>query len=255
MTEQNSDYDKQKDFWERAGQVGYGEAIFADSKVERHIISKQWDGAMEAAAKLGLTADSSILELGCGDGAFANSVLSKKFKDVTAYDAAENAIKSASSSATRNTDEKAGGENTTFAVKDLIGMDYSDGDRWDGAFLIGFLHHVKSHTPAIVSRLSKVTGKVVVVEPNGNNLIRKALELQPSYKAAGEDSFKLKDLTAIFKENGYSLASMKRVIFIPSMLPGFLFTPFKLIEDVLESNGLLSRLCSTYVLGFEKSGK
>jgi len=52
----------------------------------------------------------------------------------------------------------------------------ASGQRWDGAFLMGFLHHVKESAPVIVSRLSKVVPRVVVVDPNGDNLIRKTLE-------------------------------------------------------------------------------
>src|SRR3989338_2145016 len=105
--------------------MGYGKAIFSNLKVERHIIMKQWEVALRAAEALGLGMDSMILELGCGDGAFANNILSKKFKHVDAYDASTAAIKSAKS--------RAEGGKVNFLVKDLINFNYEEGEHWDGA--------------------------------------------------------------------------------------------------------------------------
>jgi hypothetical protein len=237
-------FEAQKDFWENAGEVGYGKAIFANSVVEKHIILKQWSGAIDTASRLGVGGESNILELGCGDGAFANSMLAERFAHVDAYDGSTKAIESAKS--------KARSDNISFNVKDLIHFEYDEGQSWDAAFMIGFLHHVKPHTPEIVARLSKVASKVIVVEPNGNNLIRKALELQPSYKSAGEDSFKLQKLREIFESNGYELVVNRCIILIPSMLPASILSLMKRVEVVVEASPFLSKLCSTYILGFEK---
>lgn len=240
-----SGYDEQKDFWEYAGNVGYGKAIFSSPSVEKHIISRQWRAVLSAAKSLGLGPDSNILELGCGDGDFANNVLAPRFKHIDAYDGSGSAIDKANSNATTS--------NVTFSVKDITGLNYQDGARWDGAFLVGFLHHVKQGTPEIIKRLSKVCPKVVVLEPNGDNIIRKLLEQTPSYKKAGEDSFKLKRLRCIFEDNGYKAVTVERITLVPAQLPERLFSFVKKVERIVEPTPMLNRLCATYVIGFTRS--
>ena len=143
-------------------------------------------------------------------------------------------------------------DNVSFQVKDLATHEYSDGDHWDGVFLVGFLHHVKAFTPKIISRLSKVSPKVVVLEPNGDNIIRKALELSPSYRSAGEDSLRLKTLTNIFQANGYNLKYIEKINFVPQFCPEFILPYLLFLERIIERNSFLNKMCSTYVLGFDK---
>ena len=64
----NNKYENQKQFWEYAGTIGYGKAIFANPTVERHIIEKQWRLAIETAREIGVDDGARVLELGCGDG-------------------------------------------------------------------------------------------------------------------------------------------------------------------------------------------
>ncbi|MBI5235379.1 MAG: class I SAM-dependent methyltransferase [Deltaproteobacteria bacterium] len=240
----NYKYENQKQFWEYAGTIGYGKAIFANPTVERHIIEKQWRLAIETAKEIGVDDGARVLELGCGDGEFANNVLTRIYKSIDAYDVAASAIDSA------KTHDKSGKVN--FVVRDVTDISYAKGDSWDCAFLIGFLHHVKGFTPKIVERLAEVCPKVVVLDPNGDNLIRKFLELTPSYRRAGEDSFKLKKLIKIFEDNGYKTTIVKRTTLVPSMLPERFFGFVKWIERIVEANRVLSRLCSSYVIGFER---
>jgi len=237
-------YEKQHDFWEQAGKDGYGKAMFGNNEVEAHIMTRHWNFAVETAYKLGLNKDSKVIELGCGDGTFAGKILSQNFKQVTAYDKSSAAIEYAKKTFTE--------DNVFFYAEDLAKYDFSGSANCDAVFMMGFLHHVKSFTPEIISRLKNITDKIVVVEPNGNNLIRKTLELFPSYKRAGEDSFRLKQLLAIFKENGYEVKSVKYATLVPPFTPELLLSLFKKIEKLVERNRLLKRLCSSYILGFEK---
>jgi hypothetical protein len=50
---------------------------------------------------------------------------------------------------------------------------------YDAAFDI--LHHVKPATPHLVRAMAQRTGTMIVLEPNGNHLLRKAPEYTPSY--------------------------------------------------------------------------
>lgn len=238
-------YENQKYFWEYAGHIGYGKAIFSNRTVERHIISKQWQTAIHTANTLGLDRNSTVLELGCGDGTFAENILVSHFGQIDAFDISESAIRKARSQSTS--------KNVCYHAEDLTTYDYDAKSYWDGAFLIGFFHHVKYFTSMIVSRLAKVCPNVIVLEPNGDNVIRKGLELLPSYKLAGEESFRLKQLMNIFNSKGYKAIVIHRINLIPPFLPEILFPALKRIESIVEPNPFLNRLCSSYVIGFKRA--
>lgn len=241
----DSRYKEQKIFWERAGVIGYGDAIFANRTVEKHIISKQWETVMNTARAIGLNPDSQVLELGCGDGVFAENVLAHGFKRVDAFDISEAAVARAKANSCM--------DNVAFHAQDITTLEYRPTACWDGAFLVGFLHHVKPFAANIISCLSKVTPKVVVLEPNGDNLIRKTLEMMPSYRAAGEDSFPLRSLIRNFGDGGYSLMTLKKINFVPQFCPEFFYPALRLMERIIEPNPILNKACSTYVLGFQKN--
>ena len=231
-----------EEFWERAGQLGYGDAVFRSPRVQRHVIGRQWRIAIEIAEALGLNSHSVALELGCGDGVFTNTMLAPRCAHVTATDYAHGAILRARAECQHS--------NVEFFEADATTYDYAQGQHWDMAFLIGFLHHVKPHTPAIVRRLARVAPRVVVLEPIGDNPIRKLLEKTPAYQEAGEASFTLAELSAIFGAAGYRLTMQRRINLFPPFTPDLLYWPMRAAEGVVENLPPLNRLCSTYMLGF-----
>ena len=237
-------YENPHHFWERAGKVGYNNVIFSNSVVANHIVGKQNTTALSVARSLGLDRNARIIELGCGDGEFAEHVLSPQFQHVDAYDQSSSAIEQARSRSKAN--------NIQYHVSDLTIHDFEQGSQWDGAFCIAFLHHVKAFTPSIVARLAKVAPKVVVLEPNGDNIVRKGLEYLPSYKSAGEESFRLQELIHIFKENHYHPVDMQSITFVPSICPQLFFPLFKKLEKIVEASTLLNQLCATHVIGFQQ---
>lgn len=224
--------------------MGYGDAIFANRTVERHIMSKQWQTVMETAAALKLNERSAVLELGCGDGDFANRALAGRFGRVDAFEISQAAVERAR--------RQASSDNVHFRVEDCTAIQYRLGEHWDAAFLVGFLHHVKDFVPQIVASLAQVAPKLVVLEPNGDNWIRKALEHLPAYQSAGEDSFQLKTLLSIFQSHGYTLKVLRKINFVPQFCPASVFPLLKWMESIIEPSPLLNGLCSTYVMGLEK---
>ena len=168
-------------YWDEAGAKGYGQAMYRSADVESHVRGRCWQQAIDIANVLGAPSDGHALDFGCGDGAFANQVLSTHYRSVEGLDKAEASIQRAQAEARGQ---------TMFRAADLVTLDYDSLPRYDVAFLIGILHHVKAATPHIVEALARRTGMMVVLEPNGDNLVRKALEFTPSYRAAGEDSFR-----------------------------------------------------------------
>ena len=238
----NRQSDIQAKFWEEAGCKGYGHAIFTSRRVEQHVISKQWDMSLQLANFIGLKKNAKILELGCGDGSFANRVLAPNFSKVVAFDYSKEAIRRAKTGAVHKT--------VGFFTEDLTTFPLDKIGDFDCVFMNGFLHHVKKSAPQIISRVAKISPKVIIIEPNGNNFIRKILEILPSHRRQGEDSFRLKTMLDMFGESGYQPVGIRKINFFPQFAPEFLYRPLKRIEDFIESRPYLNRLCSSYVIGF-----
>ena len=233
---------RQMPYWERAGEVGYGAAMYRCSEVERHIRGRCWQVALEIADALGVPPDAHVLDLGCGDGAFANAVLAPRYRAVDGLDLAESAIQRAAA--------EAAGAHVKFRAVDIAALDYASLPRYGAAFLMGILHHVKAATPAIVAGLATRTGRVVVLEPNGDHILRKLLELTPRYRAAGEDSCRTAQLVEVFAAAGFTSVTHRRMNLCPNFTPGFLYRLLAPLEPRIEASATLDALCTVNMFGF-----
>jgi SAM-dependent methyltransferase len=231
---------KGDEYWDRAGEQGYAQAMYRSSDVESHVRGRLWQIALDIAAMLGVPSDGRVLDFGCGDGAFANQILAARYRSVDGLDKSEVAIRRAQA-------EAASG--ATYRAVDLVAFDYDSLPRYDAAFLLGILHHVKSATPDIVRALARRTDKMVVLEPNGNNLMRKALEFTPSYRDAGEESFRTKELTAIFAATGWRTVIWRRLNLFPNFTPAFIYRTLAPIEPLVEASRFWNALCTVDLYG------
>jgi cyclopropane fatty-acyl-phospholipid synthase-like methyltransferase len=236
-------YTEAESYWDNAGEVSYASAMFASSEVEKHVNRRLWQIGIDMGKQLGLNANSHVLDLGCGDGALANIVLSKHFHRIDGFDLSVPAIKRAN--------ELAANERMHFEACDITKMDFSKLPQYDGAYLWGILHHIKDATPHILKNLRTVTKRIVILEPNGNNLVRKILERTETYKAAGEDSFRTREMEQIFKQAGFRPVVWRRVNLFPNFTPKTLFQIFKFIEPIVEHTPILRALCTVNMWGFE----
>ncbi|MDR3491431.1 MAG: class I SAM-dependent methyltransferase [Gammaproteobacteria bacterium] len=236
-------YNEAKSYWERAGEVSYAAAMFAHSDIEKHINNRLWQVGIDIGKQLGLNNQSRVLDLGCGDGTLANIVLSKHFKTIDGFDLSAAGIKRAQQLAPH--------KNMRFTTCDITKMDYSSLPKYDGAYLWGILHHVKDATPSILQNLRSTTKKIVVLEPNGNNILRKILERTSAYKTAGEDSFKTKQMEEIFKQAGFRPVVWHRLNLFPNFTPKVVFQLLKHFEPVVEHTPILRALCTVNMWGYE----
>jgi 2-polyprenyl-3-methyl-5-hydroxy-6-metoxy-1,4-benzoquinol methylase len=235
----------QKPYWEEAGRKGYANYMYNSSEVQQHIIRRQWSGALDIARLLGLTSEGHVLDLGCGDGSFANSVLSQNFRAVDGLDFAEPSILRARSEAPR--------PEVRFELCDLTAPGaLASLRKYDGAFMMGILHHVKPFAPAIVSALGNATSRVVALEPNGDNLLRKLLEHTPNYRAAGEDSFHTREIIEMFAQAGFENVHQRSFSLFPNFTPGIIYKSFGLVEPFFETTPLLRALCTAKLYGFQR---
>jgi SAM-dependent methyltransferase len=229
-------------YWERAGEVGYAQAMYASEALAHHVSRRLWDIAIDIGTQLGLSRDGYVLDLGCGDGAFANVTLAQHFAKVDGLDMSQAGIRRAQANAQN--------EGTHFEVCDITQIDFARLPRYDGAFLIGILHHVKQATPSILRGLRTITDKVIVLEPNGSHLLRKLLEFTPTYRSAGEDSFRTRQLEKIFAEAGFREAIWQRRNIFPNFTPQVVFKALLPFERFFESTPGLRALCTVNMWGF-----
>jgi cyclopropane fatty-acyl-phospholipid synthase-like methyltransferase len=232
---------RQMPYWERAGTVSYGAAMYRCAEVERHIRGRCWQAALDIADALGVPRDAHVLDLGCGDGAFANAMLAARYRAVDGLDLAEAAIRRADADAEPH---------VHFRAVDLTTLDYASLPRYGAAFLMGILHHVKAATPAILAGLATRTDRIIVLEPNGDHLLRKLLELTPSYRAAGEDSFRTAQLVDVFAAAEFRAQVHRRMNLCPNFTPQFLYRLFAPLEPRIEASPLLDALCTVNMFGF-----
>jgi SAM-dependent methyltransferase len=232
---------KPEEYWNRAGELSYGEAMYGSADVERHVRKRLWDVAADIADEIGIPRNGRILDYGCGDGAFANEVLSAKYPEVHGYDLAPAAIERAKAAAP--------GPHMNFVAADLVMLDYDKMPRFDGAFLIGILHHIKAETPKVLRSLAGLTDKMVVLEPNGDHLVRKLLEFTPSYRAAGEDSFGTREMLDTFAANGWETVAYQRLNLFPNFTPGSMYRLLAPLEPYVEKSPFWNKLCTVNMLG------
>jgi SAM-dependent methyltransferase len=230
-------------YWEKAGALGYGEAMFASRAVEDHVNRRLWGIAIDIGRQLGLDRTARVLDLGCGDGAFANCVLGGEFAAVDGFDQSEAGIRRAQA----NTP----GPHVRFGHCDITRLDFAELPQYDGAFLIGILHHVKAVTPDLIRALGRLTGRVIVLEPNGDHLLRRLLELTPSYRAAGEDSFGTRQLRMLFEAAGFRCVVWRRLNLFPNFTPKPVFRLLRPFEPAIETLPGLRALCTVNMYGFQ----
>jgi 2-polyprenyl-3-methyl-5-hydroxy-6-metoxy-1,4-benzoquinol methylase len=229
-------------YWERAGELGYAEAMFASEELAHHVSRRLWNIAIDIGKKLGLGNDARVLDLGCGDGAFANVALARHFATVDGLDMSQAGIRRAQAQAFK--------EQMHFEECDITQIDFSKLPHYDGVFLIGILHHVKKASPTIVQGLRTITNKVIVLEPNGSHFVRKLAELTPTYRAAGEDSFRTREMEEIFVESGFHKVIWQRRNLFPNFTPQALFRTLLPFERFFESTPILRALCTVNMWGF-----
>lgn len=183
----------------------------------------------------------SVLEVGCGAG-FASEYLEGRCKSYTGIDHSEENIKAAKRIHSHPSRQ--------FERADIT--DYQSDDRFDGAIMIGVLHHLESPVESLIRIKSLVRpgGVVIANEPQPGNpiitvarMIRKKID--PTY-SPDQVEFSRAELESQFKEAGF--------VDIQITPQGFLSTPFaEVIFPLQRLMAPLSKLACCIDRGLEKT--
>jgi len=184
-----------------------------------------------------------VLDVGCGDGFFTQTLVNFGASEVVAIDPAENAIEVA---------KKREIPNVQFVVGDLYDLTESDYGRFDAVCLRGVIHHLPDPQLAckVVSRLAD---NVVGMEPNGLNIILKVIEKVSEYHRTHEEqSYLFNTVEKWFNEAGAQTERMQYMNLVPIFSPDWFAKSLKVIEPVVESVPVVSSLsCGQFVFNFK----
>lgn len=191
-----------------------------------------------------------ILDIGCGDGTYTLELYNHiKPKQITGFDFAENGIKAADKK-TREIKNKS----VNFKSCDIYSIDKKFAkEKYDLAVARNILHHL--YNPKIaIKNISKTVSKVVVLEPNGYNLILKIIEKASKYHRVHEEkSYFPPSLNKWFIEQGFRVTEQKFIGLVPYFFPEKMARILKKIEPFMEKVPFISKFyLGSNVIFFEK---
>lgn len=192
----------------------------------------------------------SILDVGCGDGAFTFELLKiVNLRRIVGFDFAREAIRVA---------------NGAIQDKDKNKIQFLHGDAsdmhkmfkknsFDLIVIRGVLHHLIRPEQAIKS-LRNISNKVIVLEPNGYNPILKLIEnTSPYHIKRGEKSYWPPTINKWFADNGFKTKEQRYFSIVPYFCPKIIVKLLKLIEPVMEKIPFIKLFyCGTNLIYYEK---
>jgi len=189
-----------------------------------------------------------VLDVGCGDGTFTETLIGMGAASILAMDPAANAVEAA-----RQRFETAGlGARIEARVFDVYAL-ATIGERFEVAVVRGVLHHLPDAGRA-VAEILKVADAVVILEPNGANPVLKVIERISKYHVEHEEqSFLPRTIDGWLRAGGAEIRYRKLINLVPLFCPAFAARVLKVFEPVVEAiPGLRAIACGQYVVRAER---
>jgi len=182
---------------------------------------------------------ASILDLGCGDGAYTVEFATLGVRQIVGIDPAPGAVEAA-----RNRAFALGLADTVrFEVGNIYDLaEYLTPGRFDCIVIRGVLHHLPDPARALAG-LAAFQGTVIVLEPNGNNPALKLLERFSRYHIEHEErSFRPALIRRWLAAAGLSVRSSQLLNLVPFFCPAPIARVLNLISPLVEGVPLLRDL-------------
>lgn len=173
-----------------------------------------------------------VIDIGCGDGTFTSELASRLPKiSFVGFDPAEKAVESAK---TRFT-------NCTFLVGDILNPETFPDATYDLAIIRGVIHHLSTQKEALVNAL-KLSKRLLIIEPNGNNPILKIIEKKSQYHIEHEEqSFSSDFFLKLSEELNLKVAHLGFVGFVPFFFPTWISKVIYFFQPILEKIPILPK--------------
>jgi ubiquinone/menaquinone biosynthesis C-methylase UbiE len=183
----------------------------------------------------------TILDVGCGDGKYTVELAELgSVESVLGIDPSEKAIAMANSSYETNSKVEFSSQN----LSDLILL----GRKFDLAIVRGVLHH--AHEPkSLIRDLGLLAEEVIVLEPNGLNVVLKVIEKTSKYHIEhGERSFPFWRISSWLRDGGFVLKKKYAGVLVPFFCPRILALFLNKLQPIAENLFVLRWLiCGTQV--------
>jgi len=192
---------------EAGNSYGYTE----ESKYSAYLANKRVTNAIFEYIRSHDNEITSILDIGCGDGTYTNQIkLQFPAKEVAGFDPAARAIGVAQ--------QKFPG--VRYFVADAEEYRQSASEKpYDLAILSSVLHHT-AHPDRVVRTVSSYADRILIIDPNGYNPVRKLMERTCSYYIEHEEvSYTSKTIRAWCEAAGYHLDPVRHYGFVPLFFP------------------------------------
>lgn len=174
---------------------------------------------------------ASVLDLGCGDGAYTVEFPALGVRKIVGVDPAAGAIEAA-----RTRAQSFGvSDVVSFEVGNIYALDeYLAPGRFDCIVIRGVLHHLPDPARALAG-LSEFRGSVVVLEPNGNNPVLKLLERFSRYHIEHEErSFRPNQICNWLTDSGFVVRSSCVINLVPMFCPDLMAKVCRQAEPFVE---------------------
>ena len=182
-----------------------------------------------------------VLDVGCGDGTYTKA-LSDIFPKAHffAFDPAEMAIERAKKAYPS--------EKLHFFAGNAEDPELLSGEKYDVVIIRGFLHH-SLHPEKIIQNTSRFARNLIVIEPNGYNMVLKAIEKLSKYHREHEErSFPPYRVASWFRNHNYQITKREYVGFVPFFCPDLFAKCLYALQPILEKIPLLNKLGSACVV-------
>lgn len=189
----------------------------------------------------------SVIDVGCGDGTYTQEWRKYgKPKSIFAFDPSKEGIKTA----IKYNKYK----NVTYKVGDIYKL--SKGKIYDVAIVRGVLHHLYEPEKAMME-LSEIAKTVILIEPNGYNLILKVIEKTSKYHIEHEEkSYPPYLIDKWIARYGGVISKRKYAAIVPFFCPDWMANFLKKIEPYVEKNRFISWFfCSNYYVVYKNHFK
>ncbi|EXI77878.1 MAG: Demethylrebeccamycin-D-glucose O-methyltransferase [Candidatus Accumulibacter appositus] len=182
---------------------------------------------------------ASVLDLGCGDGAYTVEFATLGVRQIVGLDPAAVAIEAA-----RTRAQALGlSDIVSFEVGNIYALDeYLAPGRFDCIVIRGVLHHLPDPARALAG-LSAFAGTVVVLEPNGNNPVLKLLERFSRYHIEHEErSFRPGQICDWLTSAGFTMRSSGVINLVPMFCPDMMAKICRQVEPLVERIPLMREI-------------
>lgn len=216
-------------------------------KYSSYIANKRQTAEIVSLLTMNYKKGYSILDVGCGDGTYTQEYFTAvKPGKIVGFDTAEKAVLSAIK---KNKNKKIDFQ-CINAYQVTKKFKY---ESFDIVVIRGVLHHLYDPEKAIKS-ISKISRKIIVLEPNGYNPILKVIEkASPYHRRHEERSYWPPTLNKWFEQNGFKVKKQKFCVIVPYFSPEPVARLLKVIEPFMERIPLIHKIyCGTNVILYER---